>query len=253
MIYLLIAFLIATGLFDIIYSRKAWRTTRRRDDLIAKLLPKGLYILIGLATILFVLKFFGVDTKSILASMGIGGIALSFAFAPLIKSILSGIKILITAPFNLGQYVKVAGHEGIVERIGFTTINIRTGTGSLVTLNTQTVDGTIIENCSDSQMRPLSIDILINPSHEGHEITRFIKKYTGETHIQFVNFKIRTIRFDESGWKLRFSAFYDTAKSEVSWTKARNTFYHRVRSLIIIGELSLGSPMDVNLINQSNG
>ncbi|MDE0553682.1 MAG: mechanosensitive ion channel, partial [Candidatus Poribacteria bacterium] len=141
-IYLFVTSFIAVGLFDIFYSRKARRTTRRRDDLIAKLLPKGIYILLGFSATLYALKFFGVDTKSILASMGIGGIALSFAFAPLIKSILSGIKILITAPFNLGQYVKVAGHEGIVERIGFTTINIRTGTGSLVTLNTQTVDGT---------------------------------------------------------------------------------------------------------------
>ncbi len=81
--------------------------------------------------IMIVLDIFGVNTTSIIATAGIGGLAISFGAQSLVKDIITGFFILFEDQFSVGDYVKIADLEGVVEEMGIRVTKIRDFTGEL--------------------------------------------------------------------------------------------------------------------------
>ena len=76
--------------------------------------PFYLVIAIGFLSGLYAM---GIDVGPILASLGLGGFALGLAFKDVLSNLISGILILIYKPFVSGDFVSVAGFEGVVKEI----------------------------------------------------------------------------------------------------------------------------------------
>ncbi|MDM7936812.1 MAG: mechanosensitive ion channel [Cyanobium sp. CZS 48M] len=77
-------------------------------------LLKYLILSIGLITALGRL---GINTTSILASLGVVGLSLGFAAKDALSNMISGIFIFWDRPFVLGDLIEVGGHYGRVDRI----------------------------------------------------------------------------------------------------------------------------------------
>lgn len=73
-----------------------------------------------------VLAQFGFDVVSIIAGLGIVGIAVGFAAQSTLANFIAGITLLIERPFRIGDWVKIHGEEGRVVRIAFRTTWLRT-------------------------------------------------------------------------------------------------------------------------------
>jgi small-conductance mechanosensitive channel len=58
--------------------------------------------------------------------LGIGGVAIGFAFRDILQNALAGMLILLTRPFRIGDQVVAGGHEGTVEDIQVRATTIRT-------------------------------------------------------------------------------------------------------------------------------
>ena len=71
-------------------------------------------IVLGLITALGTL---GIDISALVAGLGLTGFALGFALKDSISNLLAGVLILIYRPFKIGDTIKVAGHEGMVNAI----------------------------------------------------------------------------------------------------------------------------------------
>lgn len=95
---------------------------------IFKNIVKYLFYFIGLV---MVLDIFGIDTSSILATAGIGGLAIGFAAQSLVKDIITGFFILSEDQFSVGDYIKVNEFEGIVEQLGVRVTKLRDFSGEL--------------------------------------------------------------------------------------------------------------------------
>ncbi|TET45659.1 mechanosensitive ion channel [candidate division TA06 bacterium] len=59
----------------------------------------------------------GINVGPILATLGLGGFALGMAFKDVLSNLISGVLILIYRPFDTGDFVSVAGFEGVVKEI----------------------------------------------------------------------------------------------------------------------------------------
>lgn len=82
-------------------------------------------LVIGLG-LLILLDSFGVSITPVLASLGIGSLAIALALQPTLENFFSGIQIIIDKPIKLGQFVKLdSGEEGYVERIGWRSTWVR--------------------------------------------------------------------------------------------------------------------------------
>lgn len=85
----------------------------------------------GFATIIAFLIAASVTFPSVSAAdlfnlLGIGGVAIGFAFRDVLQNLLAGILILLTRPFRIGDQIRDAEHEGTVEDIWVRATVLRT-------------------------------------------------------------------------------------------------------------------------------
>jgi len=73
----------------------------------------------------------GVDTSSLLLGAGVAGLAVGFGAQNLVRDVLSGFFLLLEDQYGVGDYVNIAGTEGIVEDIGLRTTQLRAFSGEL--------------------------------------------------------------------------------------------------------------------------
>jgi len=71
---------------------------------------------------------------SLLAGLGIGGLAVALAAQDTIKNFFGSMVVFTDRPFKIGDRVVVDGHDGAVEEVGFRSTRIRTLEGNLVTI-----------------------------------------------------------------------------------------------------------------------
>jgi small-conductance mechanosensitive channel len=84
------------------------------------------------------------QTKDLINTLGIGGLAVGFAFRDIFQNFLAGIILLLTQPFQIGDQIAVGSFEGTIETIETRASTIRTFDGRRVvipnaTLFTETV------------------------------------------------------------------------------------------------------------------
>ncbi len=78
------------------------------------------------------LEAVGVSMSSALAVLSTAGLAIALALRDALSNVASGAILLTMRPFRVGDRVTVAGHTGIVQRIGFLMVEIDTDDGRRV-------------------------------------------------------------------------------------------------------------------------
>lgn len=127
-------------------AAKAAKTESKLDEQIVPLLRKTLKVVTALVGGLFVLQNLDVDVSSLLAGVGIGGLAFALAARDTIANFFGSVMIFIDKPFQLGDWVVVGQVEGVVEEVGFRTTKLRTFYDSLVTVPNSSVVDTAVDN-----------------------------------------------------------------------------------------------------------
>ncbi len=115
------------------------RTVRSKS--LQLLLSKTCYITVWVVGVLIacVAAFPGLRLGDIIATLGLGSVAIGFAFQDIFKNFLAGILLLLQEPFRIQDQVIIGDYEGTVERIDIRTTKIRTYTGEQVLLPNATV------------------------------------------------------------------------------------------------------------------
>lgn len=109
---------------------------------------KAFVIIIGGLT---TAQHLGFPITSVIAGLGIGGIAVALAAQNTLANIFGSMTILADQPFKVGDVVRIDAVEGKVEAIGLRSTRIRTPDGHFVTIPNKTVADASIVNIS---MRP---------------------------------------------------------------------------------------------------
>jgi small conductance mechanosensitive channel len=79
-----------------------------------------------------VIAFPDLRLGDIIGLLGLGSVAIGFAFQDIFKNFLAGILLLVEEPFRLGDQVMMCDYEGTVEAIKIRSTQLRTYTGELV-------------------------------------------------------------------------------------------------------------------------
>ncbi len=143
-------------LIDVLAERmavKAAETESKLDDQLVPLVRKSLKVFCVIAGVLFILQNLDVNVASLLAGLGIGGLAVALAAKDSIANFFGSIMIFVDRPFQIGDWVVVDGSEGIVEEVGFRSTRIRTFYNSVITLPNAKFTETKIDNYGVRQYR----------------------------------------------------------------------------------------------------
>lgn len=129
--YILIR-LAGKGLDKFLNKNKSSRVANpAKVETISKLLYSIVKFVVIFIVLNIILDSVGVNTSSLIATAGIGGIAIAFGSQTIIQDFIMGIFIVIDDRIRVGDWVIAAGCEGEVEQLNLRTTLIRDFNGSL--------------------------------------------------------------------------------------------------------------------------
>ncbi len=114
-----------------------------------RIVSKVLIILVG--SIYLLKAATGKPMTTLLAGLGIGGLAVALAAQDTLKNLFGSFMIMVDKPFKVGDRVVAEGFDGYVEEIGFRSTRLRSLTGHLISMPNEKVASVSIENIG---MRP---------------------------------------------------------------------------------------------------
>jgi len=135
------------SIVDFHFKKWAASTDSTIDDVVAPLVGKTLRVFIVIiGGILILQNLTGVKIGPLLASLGIGGIAVALAAKDSIANFFGTLTIFFDKPFQVGERIMIDNYDGVVEDVGFRSTRIRTLTGHLVTIPNEKVVNSGLEN-----------------------------------------------------------------------------------------------------------
>ena len=100
--------------------------------------------------ILQILKLYGVDTTSIIASIGVFAAVIGLAFQDILKDLLAGISNIFDNKFAVGDTVEINGFRGTVIQLGLRTTKIKSFTGEIKSIGNSSFNEVINYSLSDA-------------------------------------------------------------------------------------------------------
>jgi MscS family membrane protein len=135
------------SILDFHLKRWAASTDSGIDEVLAPIAGKTLRVFIVIiGSILIIQNLTGVEIGPLLASLGIGGIAVALAAKDSLANFFGTLTILLDKPFKLGERVLIDNYDGVVENVGFRSTRIRTLTGNLVIIPNEKIANSGLEN-----------------------------------------------------------------------------------------------------------
>ncbi|MBU1163101.1 MAG: mechanosensitive ion channel family protein [Proteobacteria bacterium] len=132
---------------DVKLKKWAISTESTIDDMLVPLVGKTLRIfIIIIGGMIIIQNLTGLQLGPLIASLGIGGLAVALAAKESIANFFGTLTILFDKPFQVGERIVIDNCDGVVESVGFRSTRIRTLTGHLVTIPNEKVVNSALEN-----------------------------------------------------------------------------------------------------------
>ena len=151
------------------------RKERHATQVLLKPIKTVFKVIIIFTGLLLWLDNLGVQVSTLLASLGIGGLAFALAAQDMLKNLLGSVMILIDRPYEIGQRILVKGHDGIVEEIGLRSTKIRLLNGHQATIPNEEMAKVDIENIGRRPHIRRTANIAIPLNTPVEKITRAVE------------------------------------------------------------------------------
>jgi MscS family membrane protein len=126
------------------------------DDAVIRLIRRVLKIFGGALTLIILLDNLGYDVTTLIAGLGIGGLAVALAAQDLLSNLFGGISVVTDKPFKVGDRIKFDKYEGFVEDVGLRSTKIRTLEGSQLIVPNNVLTKSVVENVSRKDISTVS-------------------------------------------------------------------------------------------------
>ncbi len=137
-------------------KRRLFNMAKKKQDTLFVVARNALRVVFFLLALLIVLELFGVHPVSLLATAGVGGIALAFGAQSVIADVITGWFILMEDQFNIGDWIRLGDVEGRVREIGMRRTVIESYSGVL-----HSIPNSQIKVVSNYQKRNLRADVQV--------------------------------------------------------------------------------------------
>lgn len=168
LLIILIANILLAAIKNVLHRvmKRQLRKDQRMSVTLIKVANSLIRWLVYFTAILQILSIFGVNTNSILATAGIGGLAVGLGAQSLIQDVIAGTFILVEEKYNVGDHVKINnGPEGIVQEVGVKSSRIQDFLGGIHIINNGSI--TMVSNFSKNpQLTNIRIPVSYNIDEE---------------------------------------------------------------------------------------
>lgn len=106
-----------------------------------------------------VLSNLGIDISALVASIGIGGIAIALAAQNLLGDLFASFSIYFDKPFQVGDYIVLGAHEGTVKKIGLKTTRIAALRGEELVISNKELTESRVQNFKKMKSRRVDFQV----------------------------------------------------------------------------------------------
>jgi small conductance mechanosensitive channel len=132
-----------------VVARRLVRRAQPADPVVLEtLFTRAIQIIGVLLMVTAALAVLGIDVSTLIASLGLTTVVLSFALKDIIEQTVTGILLLLIQPFHIGDVIEVEGIEGTVAAVGLRTTDLETFDGIHVLIPNNKVYQSIVRNKS---------------------------------------------------------------------------------------------------------
>jgi small conductance mechanosensitive channel len=127
----IITYQILKGIIKKIFKFKTKGLDKKRLNTIQMLFINIAKVFIIVIALMLILDVYHIDTKSILASLGVFTAVLALALQDILKDFVAGVTIMLEGQFRVGDTVTVSGFKGEVISLSLKSTRIRAYTGEI--------------------------------------------------------------------------------------------------------------------------
>jgi len=174
------------------------------DDHMLPLLQRLIKIVIVAIVAIMIIEKLGYDVSTLVAGLGLGGLAFALAAQDLLGNFFGGLAILTDKPFKVGDRLKIGTDvDGFVREIGLRTTRLETLASTMIVVPNRKVVDAILVNVTREKARQIIIDI-------GVEYGTSVAKL--EQAKKLIEKNIKAVKgLDHETFTIAFSSFGDFA------------------------------------------
>ncbi len=190
-----------------------WAAGQPQARTLVPLLSRFLRVSVAIIALLVVLAQFGYPVGTLLAGVGIGGIALALASQKTVEHLFGSVSLAADKAFRVGDMVRVGTLEGTVERIGLRSTSLRTLARTVVRIPNGKLAEEPIETFGERDRFLLQHEIGVTYDTSPDQIRRIVarveERLRAEPGVWTDSLFVRTVGFADSAITLRVRAWFN--------------------------------------------
>lgn len=158
------------------WAERAAKTDSKLDDQLVPIVRRSLKVFFYLVGLVLVLQNLGYSVGSLLAGLGIGGLAVAMASKDTVANLFGSLVIFLDKPFQIGDWIEMGSIEGTVEEVGLRTVRVRTFANSLITVPNSKFTTEAVNNWSRMKKRRIKISVGLTYSSSPQQVEQAVGK-----------------------------------------------------------------------------
>ncbi len=202
------------GLFQHYKSEQLQKQGREGAARLVRPAANFIRLLVLLVGLLVWLSNVGFNISTVLAGLGVGGLALALALQKPIEDLMGALTLFSQQPVRVGDFCKYAGVVGVVEEIGLRTTRIRTLGNTLVSVPNARIAHTEIENYTRREKFYYNPELRLRYDTSPDQVRSIIEaiRQMLENHERVRNdiLRVRFTNFEEDAIKVKVHSYVDS-------------------------------------------
>lgn len=222
--------------FGLIFLHRSRIDDSKDHDMLVPFLKEALKIAIGSMSLFFILgAIFNVNIASLIAGLGIGGLAVALAAKESLENLLGSFTIFLDKPFVVGDLVQVGQVTGVVEKIGFRSTRIRTAEKSAVTVPNKKMVDAELDNLTERMQRRAVFNIGLTYDTEVEQlqtITTSIKSYLDKhQELDHNESRVHFLSYSPSSLDVNILYFVNTSNNDL-YMKVKEEINFKIMEIV---------------------
>lgn len=228
-----------------VFAYRASLTESKSDDQLVPFmreLSKIMVIIIGVFVVMGAV--FDMNVATIVAGLGIGGLAIALAAQDTLQNLLGSFTIFADKPFVVGDLVHVAGYDAVVEKVGFRSTVVRTLDKTLVIIPNKKMIDSPLENLTLRNLRRVKFNVCIlygTPASTIKQICDDIQAYIDEHHETSMDTLVTFDSFGESSLNIQVLYFIEIVDYNI-YMKIKQEINFKVMEIVANNGASFAFP-----------
>lgn len=154
-------YLLVKGIINRVFRIRNRYVDKRKSKTINGLMNNLVKYFIVIVDIVMILDIFGIDTKTLIASLGVVGLVAGLAVQDTLKDFVAGVSIILENQYRVGDYITVKGFRGEVIDLGIKSTKIRAYTGEVMIISNHLIEE-VINHSLEKSVAVIDIPVSYN-------------------------------------------------------------------------------------------